>query len=106
MMTHQVLSHGSKAELHIGFQSSSSSVPPGSMLHYTGLDWPTVHHQKVDIISSSTLKTNYNDITTGSSSTHMTSYYLTLHAYTCNAGRLHITRRFPDRRSVPPGLAY
>jgi len=31
MMTHQVLSHGSKAELHVGFQSSSSSVPPGSM---------------------------------------------------------------------------
>ena len=73
-------------------------------VHYTGLDWPTVRHQKDDIIISLTLKTNYNDIT--SSSTHTTSYYLTLHAYTRNARRLHVTRRFPDRRSVPPGLAY
>ena len=29
MMTHQVLSHGSKVEPRVGFQSSSSSVPPG-----------------------------------------------------------------------------
>lgn len=59
-------------------------------VHYTGLDWPTVRRQMDDI----------------SSSTHKTNYFLPLHAYTYNVRRIHVTRRFPDRRSVPPGTAY